>query len=346
MFKIYKDKKVFITGNTGFKGSWLSKWLLMLGADVVGFSHEKYPHFDQLGLDAEHKTHLWNIRNTLKVREILLEEKPDIIFHLAAQPIVSESYRFPLDTYSTNILGTVNLCEAVRELQPKAFICITTDKVYADQPDTPAYRETDILGGYDPYACSKVCMEYIVDSYKKSFLENTFVATARAGNVVGGGDWSQDRLIPDLMRAVKANSNFILRNPHHVRPWQHVVDVLAGYLLLGEKLLQRKQEYQGAWNFGPDVDSMITTQQLINKCKSYYPEINNIIGSGPKEQFHETKHLILDSTKARLKLGWKPKWNIDKTLEKTMDWYEEFITCGKLITEEQIINYMRENNEC
>jgi len=340
MFDIYKRKKVFITGHTGFKGSWLSAWLLKMGAKVYGFSHQKYPHYKILNLSINYNN--VNIKSYKDVIRVYLNVKPDIVFHLAAQPLVRKSFEDSIETFNVNINGTVNLCEAMKNYPPKVFIGIVTDKIYEDKNWEYAYRENDILGGFDPYACSKVCMKYIIDSYKKSFLHDTYVATTMAGNCLGGGDWGEDRIIPDIIRAYENKEKFKLRNPHHIRPWNYILDVLAGYLMLGEKLLEGKSEYQGAWNFGPDLESCITTQLLINKCIKYWPELKDICRydkeNDIKSDFHETKILRLDSTKARTHLGWKPKYSIDETIDKTMEWYCKFFK-GIVETNRQIEEY-------
>lgn len=346
---IYKGKRVLITGHSGLKGSWLTQWLLKLGADVYGLSHSQYTHFNLLGLQdkLQDKSFGKDIRESQWSYYALEKSQPDIVFHLASQPIVSESFSDPRYTYETNVNGIINLCEAMRKYPPKVFICITTDKVYKDKQWDYAYREIDEKGGFDPYACSKACVELIVDSYRRSFFEELGIltATARAGNVLGGGDFGQDRIIPDVMRAYENKKQFRLRNPHHIRPWSYVLDILNGYLMLGEKLLKGKPEYQGVWNFGPDIESSITTQLLINKCIEYWKELKSTCHYGtkndftPKLEFHETKILRLDSTKARTRLGWKPKYNIDQTIEKTIDWYRCFYDMQDIITDLQIEEY-------
>jgi len=342
---IYKNKKVLIFGNTGFKGSWLTLWLTTLNANVFGYSHKMYPHYELLNLNNKVKTYFYDVRNLEKVKEVIKEVKPDIIFDLHAQPIVSLSYSDPVETYEINVIGTLNILEAIRTChQPYISLFITTDKVYLDQGHL-SYRESDELGGYDLYACSKVCIENIVNSYKKSFLDDILIATCRSGNCIGGGDWGVDRLIPDMMRAFSKKEKFKLRNPHYVRPWSYILDTLSGYLMLGEKLFQKGNEYEGAWNFGPDVSSYIPTYEIVNQSINYWSDLksiqkNDYLGYDiQKSVFHETKILMIDSTKARILLGWSPKFDIGDTIIETMYWYKQFYTNNKIITLDQISEY-------
>jgi CDP-glucose 4,6-dehydratase len=344
---IYEGKKVFLTGHTGFKGSWLRLWLEKLGAEVCGYS--LYPtsfpnHYELLyefSLNSSTETLLHqNILNIENLNNQLKKFKPDIVFHLAAQPLVLESYKNPTLTFATNAMGTLNILEACKEVKPKAIVVITTDKVYEDQ--NKIYTETDKLLGYDPYSASKVCAEVIVDSYRKSFLNklNINVATARAGNIIGGGDWAENRIIPDLIRAYEKNKKLILRNPYSIRPWQFILDCLYGYLLMGKALLEDKK-IPNSLNFGPSLGSTsITTSSLIEQCCYYWSaltiyveRINNV------NQFHETNSLRLDSSNARIYLNWYPKLTIQESIQWAIEWYKEYYITGKIITLNQINKY-------
>lgn len=322
---IYKERKVLITGHTGFKGSWLSLWLTELGADIIGYSLEpptKPNHFELLGL----KIHsiMGDIKDRNNLIKIFKIYNPEIVFHLAAQSLVRIGYENPVETYETNIIGTVNLLEAIRLTKSvKACIIITSDKCYENREWAWPYRETDALGGSDPYSSSKACAEIITESYRRSFLQaKVAVATARAGNVIGGGDWAQDRLIPDFIRAVEENKTMKVRYPNAVRPWQHVLDPLYGYLILGEKLYIEGNLFAGAWNFGPDEVDTKSVKWIIEYLGMHFKDISwQAISS---LQPREALSLKLDSSKARLYLGWKPVWHIEKALDKTIEWYRAY----------------------
>jgi len=327
--EFYRDKRVLITGNTGFKGSWLSQSLLICGCNPIGYS--LHPHtspnlFTAIGLEKTIKTHYGDIRNLGEVKRVFEREKPEILFHLAAQPIVRESYEDPVYTLETNIHGTINILEAIRQTDSvRSAVIITTDKVYKNKEKEVGYVEEDELGGHDPYSVSKACVELISKSYEKSFFyekESPRIATARAGNVIGGGDWSKDRIIPDIVRSVYDDQELIIRCPDSMRPWQHVFDPLYGYLLLGKKLFEEGDGYVGAWNFAPEKSSFVPVIRLVNKGLQ-------ILGKGEyriekDDTKKETKVLKLDSTKAKNKLGWNSQINLDKTLGWTFGWYKNY----------------------
>lgn len=343
----YKNKKVFITGHTGFKGSWLALWLTLLGAKVKGYALEPYTdpsNFIAINLDSKVESEIGDILDREKLNKSISDFKPDIIFHLAAQPLVRLSYLEPIKTYETNVIGTLNTLEAARKCSSvKAFVNITTDKCYENIEKNYAYKENDKMGGYDMYSSSKGCSEILSASYRNSFLkdEGFLLATARAGNVIGGGDWSTDRLIPDCIKAINKNEDIIIRSPQAIRPWQHVLEPLSGYLTLGEKLLEGKQEFADGFNFGPESNSVLTVKDIVKKIINYYGKGNVIIHTDTK--FHEANLLMLDITKAKTKLDWHPKYNANEAIEKTVLWYKNFYTEEKNIlnfTINQINEYM------
>lgn len=324
----YKNKKVLVTGHTGFKGSWLCQWLLQLGADVCGVSLEPNSSpalFNVLRLDKKLEHHIENILNAEKLDAIFENYQPEIVFHLAAQPLVRLSYDEPKLTWETNVIGTVNVLEAVKKTESvNSCIVITTDKCYENKEWCWGYRETDHLGGHDPYSASKGAAEIVVSSYRRSFLQerNCKVASARAGNVIGGGDWSKDRIVVDFVKSIEKNEPVYLRNPKATRPWQHVLEPLSGYLTLPVKL-NESVDLVGAYNFGPKDDSVIEVESLAKKLvKSWGKGLVEITGN--KNQPHEANLLKLDCSKAKALLGWEPKWGIDRTVEATVEWYSSF----------------------
>jgi len=343
------ERKILVTGNTGFKGSWLSQILLNSNAEITGIGLEPNTNpnlFYSLRLENKTKTYFQDIRDSDKIKEIIKYEKPEIVFHLAAQPLVRESYDNPKYTFETNLLGTVNVLQAIKEVETvKAAVIITTDKVYKDKKWIWPYREDDELGGYDPYSTSKACMELITKSYIQSFFNpedyntkhQTLVATVRAGNVIGGGDWSKDRLVPDIIKSVfEKNEEIILRSPNAIRPWQHVLEPLTGYLMLAKKLHLGDKEFVGAWNFGPNEENSINVEEVVKRGISILNE--GLYSIEEQSEKHETKILRLDSTKAKTLLGWKQTLDIDKTLEWTFEWYKEYYKRGNILnfTEQQI----------
>lgn len=341
---IYRDRKILLTGHTGFKGSWLSCWLSRLGAKVTGLSLPPETNPNHWGLLENSVSDLrGDIRNIPVVQDAVHRAQPEIVFHLAAQPLVRRSYRDPLESWSTNVIGTANLLEICRHTDTvRAVVVVTTDKVYLNNEWPWGYREVDSLGGHDPYSASKAACELVVDSYRKSFWSkgNTpLVATVRAGNVIGGGDWSEDRLIPDLIRAVQCGSALDIRSPSAKRPWQHVLECLSGYLLLGQRLLEGNREVADAWNFGPSTDDNRTVAEILTIMKRHWPALT---WSTSKSQHpHEANLLYLDSTKSRETLRWKPVWTLEKALAMTVDWYRTYYFNGTAITFDQLDHYIQ-----
>lgn len=325
---IYKRRKVLVTGHTGFKGAWLSIWLCDLGAEVTGFSLEKYDN-DYLFRNSKLKNCISDERGDITdlshLKEVFDKHKPEIVFHLAAQSLVGRSYKEPIKTMNTNIIGTANVLECIKEFDfVKAGVMITSDKCYKNKENEEGYKETDELGGYDPYSTSKACDELIIESYRKSFFFNSkkFVASARAGNVIGGGDFAEDRLVPDCIRALKNNKAIVIRNPSSVRPWQHVLDPNYGYLLLGEKLLCEDREFADAWNFANNPNSAITVKEVVELVIKHWGK-GKWICSKDDKKIHETNVLNLDATKAKTLLGWHPKFDIKEAVKKTVEWYKK-----------------------
>jgi len=340
---IYRGKRVLVTGHTGFKGSWLSLWLHELGANVIGISlpPEGSPsHWDLLSLPID--DHLLDIRDAEALNEIFEQVQPEVVFHLAAQPLVRRSYRAPLDTWSTNVMGTANVLEACRRTSNvRAVVAITTDKCYENREWPWGYRENDRLGGHDPYSASKASAELVAASYRSAFFHADsapVLATARAGNVIGGGDWSEDRLIPDLVRALEHQVSLEIRSPKATRPWQHVLESLSGYLLLGQKLLVNGKVFAQAWNFGPDPEGNRTVSEVLSKLNQHWQHLRWHVTT--QAQPHEANSLYLDSAKARASLGWQPVWRIDTTLGKTADWYRSWLHAGEVISRRQLAEYV------
>lgn len=325
---VYAGRRVLVTGHTGFKGSWLAMWLQALGAHVSGLAlapDTEPNHWSLLGLEGI-DDHRVDLRDAAAVRQIVQTCQPEFIFHLAAQPLVRRSYRDPVATFDTNVMGLTHLLESVRTCPSvRVFINATTDKVYAEQPKAAGYREDDPLGGHDPYSSSKACAELVSACYRKSFFDTggtgVRLATARAGNVIGGGDWAEDRLIPDLVRSCDAQQPVLLRNPAAVRPWQHVLEPLSGYLRLGQCLWQ-DQKLASAWNFGPDSNGEISVGNLVERAGRHWDAVRAVVD--PTAHPHEAKVLRLDTSKAKSELGWHPVWDIDTTLSRTLTWYRRF----------------------
>ncbi|MGD9638577.1 MAG: CDP-glucose 4,6-dehydratase [Alphaproteobacteria bacterium] len=343
---IYNNRKVLVTGHTGFKGSWLSLWLQKMKAEVTGISlkPETSPnHFDLLNLSI--KNYLQNINDFNNVLDIFQKEKPEIVFHLAAQALVRRSYKNPLETWQNNIIGTANIIEACR-LTPsvRAIIIITTDKCYENKEWVWGYRENDRLGGYDPYSASKACAEIVAASYRQSFFNNNdnspLLATVRAGNVIGGGDWAEDRLIPDLVRAVADKQTLEIRSPKATRPWQHVLEPLSGYLLLGQRLLEGDKDCATSFNFGPDANGNKTVENVLNEAKKSWSHINWHQDNTPSP--HEAGFLHLDCSKAKAMLGWRPLWNFECSIKKTAEWYQNYYENNKCISLSQLEEYSNE----
>lgn len=345
----WKGKTVLITGHTGFKGSWLAIWLHKLGANVIGYALDPYTDQDNFVL-SDIGAKIVDIRadildmNTL--RETFERYQPEIIFHLAAQPLVIQSYESPRDTYEINVMGTMNVLECIRfTSSSKTGIMITTDKCYQNREQIYGYRETDRFGGYDPYSSSKACAEILIESYRNSFFNSEkldqhgkAIASVRAGNVIGGGDWAKNRIVPDCIQALQHNQAIKVRSPKAVRPWEHVLEPLSGYMLLAERLYQNPKQYSGGWNFGPEYKAFTNVGEIVKKIVECYGK-GEMIDVSEDDCFHEAKLLFLDITKAKLLLGWTPKMNIDQTIEMTVEWYrryqetEVYALCVKQIEE-------------
>ena len=348
----YKNKKVLITGATGFKGAWLSNWLTMLGAEVYGLGYAPNKNkrlFNQLNLKKKINLKNIDIRNYNLLYKHLKKIKPEIIFHLAAQPIISRSYEVPKYTYEVNSIGTLNLINIIKEIKTvKSSIFVTSDKCYESNNSIVGFVESDKLGGVDPYSGSKACAEIIVKTYINSFFKDKKVgiATARAGNVIGGGDWSKDRLIPDAIKFLNQKKKISIRNPNFNRPWQHVLEPLSGYLVLAEKLFKDPKKYSGPWNFGTEKNTVTSVEQIIKKIIYYW-------GSGTykktnKYKFYEQENLQLNISKSKKILKWKPKLTISECISLTVEWYKGVLSrprSAEHITYNQIHDFMRKKNE-
>lgn len=325
---IYKGKKVLVTGHTGFKGSWMTIWLQKLGAEVIGISLDPITREDNYVLSeigAKITDYRADIRNLKKIEEIVNKEKPEILFHLAAQPIVLDSYNDPVYTFETNVMGTVNLLEVFRKSETlKTGVFITTDKCYENIEKDYSYVETDPMGGYDPYSASKGAAELVISSYRRSFFQNTEkkIASVRAGNVIGGGDWAPFRIIVDIIKAIQKDEVIEIRNPIATRPWQHVLEPIGGYLLLGAKML-KNHKFDEAWNFGPEKENTVTVRELLDKTITEYGmgEWRDVSDS---EKLHEANTLSLNISKAKAELNWRPVLTLDETIKYTVDWYKKY----------------------
>ena len=326
---IYNGKKVLLTGHTGFKGSWLTLWLKSLGAEVLGYSLEPNTEpsmFEELGIYGKCRNEFGNILDEKRLNEAFKEFQPDIVFHLAAQPLVRLSYKEPKLTYETNVIGSLNVLEAARHCKSvKAFVNVTTDKCYENKEVNRGYREDEPMGGYDMYSSSKGCVEILSSSFRRSFLQEEgamAMATARAGNVIGGGDWALDRLIPDCVRSINKGIDIEIRNPIAVRPWQHVLEPLSGYLLLGQKLLEEGKKYADGFNFGPNEDSVLTVAEVSKMVCDLYGKGKVIVGE--KSPLHEAGLLMLNVEKAKKVLGWTPTLTAQEAVKNTVEWYKHF----------------------
>ncbi|MFA6086645.1 CDP-glucose 4,6-dehydratase [Mucilaginibacter sp.] len=355
---VYKGKKVFLTGHTGFKGSWLVKIFSLLGAEVKGYALAPENELNLYSIikgDELCDSVIADLRDRAKLNEAVGSFQPDFIFHLAAQPLVRLSYQIPSETFEVNAIGTANVLDAMRLLnKPCNAVLITTDKVYHNNEWIYPYRETDRLGGYDPYSASKACTELVIDSYRNSFFNtNTYsthqkaIAVGRAGNVIGGGDWSKDRLIPDIVKALAANEDIEVRNPNSIRPWQHVLEPLFGYLLLGAKLAGDPIHYSQAYNFGPDANDTLPVKKMVELAIAkwgsgqYFTNIKDT-------QLHEAGLLKLDISKAIDELKWKPLFNAEKAVEYTIKWYKIFYSNKDMASEytkEQILAFLNNFND-
>ena len=348
--QLYKDKTVLITGNTGFKGTWLSYILTMLGSKVIGFSlplDSNNGFFNDLNLCNRINQIAGDICDLNKLNHVIQSAKPDFVFHMAAQALVKASYKDPIKTMSTNIMGTVNILDAVKlSDHVRVLVSITSDKCYENNEWIWGYRENDRLGGYDPYSASKAAAEIVSNAYLKSFFhekKNFGFATVRAGNVIGGGDWSLDRIIPDCIKAIQNKKTLNIRNPNAIRPWQHVLEPLSGYLLLGANLYEQKSKMNGAWNFGPNNDEQKNVGEITQFIMDYFNE-KNLIKLELSNNLHEAQLLQLNCDKANQILQWYPRWKIHETLIRTVEWYKNSINNKEIemITKNQILDYFTE----
>jgi CDP-glucose 4,6-dehydratase len=354
-FNFWKNKRVFVTGHTGFKGSWLSLWLHSMGAKVIGYSlpPPTEPSLFELAKISELcEHHVGDIRDYEKLKSVLMSANADIVLHLAAQPLVRLSYSTPLETYATNVMGTAHLLEAIRNCPTvRTAVMVTTDKCYENKEWHYGYREIDSMGGYDPYSSSKGCAELVTASYRNSFFNvdkyndhKVVIASARAGNVIGGGDWALDRLVPDIINSYSNGKKVLIRNPHAIRPWQHVLEPLNGYLTLAERAHTDGIEYAEAYNFGPSDKDCQPVEILVDKITQLWGQSAEYeIDKSP--QPHEASFLKLDSSKAHTKLDWWPKWNIDQALMETVNWYKNIHaekSAARNLTIQQITKFSKD----
>jgi len=338
----YQGRRVLVTGHTGFKGSWLALWLQELGAEVTGVAlppTAQPNHWDLLGLSIDDRR--LDIREMGALQRAFSEAQPEIVFHLAAQSLVRRSYRDPLETWSTNVTGTANVLEACRQ-QPsvRAIVAVTTDKCYENRNWPWGYRENDRLGGHDPYSASKAGAELVAASYRSAYFceaGSPLLATARAGNVIGGGDWSEDRLIPDLVRALETGKSLEIRSPDATRPWQHVLESLSGYLMLGQRLLAGEKPFAQAWNFGPEPEGNRMVSEVLGTLSRHWEALRWHVTDKP--QPHEARLLYLECAKARSLLRWQPVWNIDTTLARTAEWYRAWLDRREVLSRRQLADY-------
>lgn len=346
----YSGKRVLVTGHTGFKGSWLCLWLEHLGAEVFGYALEPETtpsHYELAPLKIH--SEIADIRDYKRMLHSFSTVRPDIVFHLAAQPYVRRSYTYPIETMNTNIMGTANVLEACRQTDSvRATVIITSDKCYENREWVWGYRENDPMGGFDPYSASKGCAELVAASWRNSFFHpdqfgkthHTLVASARAGNVIGGGDWGEDRLIPDLVRAAEAQKTVVIRSPRATRPWQHVLEPLSGYLLLGQKLMEGRKDYAEAFNFGPADEGSITVGEVVRRFKSHWDGFEYEL-KPDSNQPHEAGLLKLDCSKARSRLNWLPLWDAAQALEKTAAWYKNYYLQNSVCSLQNLEEYIQ-----
>ena len=330
MTQFWGGKRVVLTGHTGFKGSWLCLWLHQLGARVFGYALEPptEPSLYRLAkVDDCVQSTLADIRDFAALRDAMQKAEPDIVIHMAAQPLVRDSYKMPVETYGINVMGTVHLLETVRNCSSvRAVVTVTTDKCYENREWHGGYRESEPMGGFDPYSSSKGCSELVTAAYRNSYFNSetylshgVAVASARAGNVIGGGDWATDRLIPDCIRALLNGEQILIRNPHAIRPWQHVLEPLSGYLLLAEKLFSEGPLCAEGWNFGPSDEDAKPVGWIVRRlCDQWGEEASYVVDDG--EHPHEATYLKLDCSKAKGRLGWHPRWNLEKTIDSIVEW--------------------------
>ena len=352
--EFWNGKKVLLTGHTGFKGSWLSLWLKKLGVELIGYSNDipSTPSLFELAKISEDMTSIsGDIKDIDNLKKIMIEHKPEIIIHMAAQSLVRKSYENPIDTFETNVLGTVNLLQAVKETKhTQVFVNVTSDKCYANTSnEISGFSEDSPMGGYDPYSSSKGCAELVTSAYRNSFFNpNEFenhklsLSSVRAGNVIGGGDWGKDRLIPDIINGISKKQSIEIRNPNSIRPWQFVLDALNGYLVLAEKMWKNGKDFSEAWNFGPKENDCKTVQWILDNMSSKWSNLfsweKNLRSNNP----HESKILKLNCTKAHKRLGWNTKLTVDETIQWTIDWYSEYFNDSdmKTVSENQIEKFL------
>ncbi|MEX0596520.1 MAG: CDP-glucose 4,6-dehydratase [Candidatus Paceibacterota bacterium] len=351
-YSFFKNKKILITGDTGFKGSWLSMWLYNLGADVYGYAlppENENDHFNLLELDSKINHTDGDILDVNRLNKIFSDVQPEIVFHLAAQALVRSSYLEPKKTFDTNVSGSLNVLEAIRETKSvKSVIYVTSDKCYKNKEWIWGYRENDELGGHDPYSASKAAAEILFSSYMDSFFSKEInrigLASVRAGNVIGGGDWALDRIIPDCIRAIMSDETIKIRNPLATRPWQHVLEPLSGYLLLSKHLYENPEKFSGSWNFGPHTDSVKTVQKLAYTVTDIYGK-GSVAVDKIDEKLHEAGLLHLNCDKAIQKLSWKPVWNYEETLSQTVNWYIDYSNekSVEVLTTDNINKFMKDS---
>ena len=347
--KFYKNKKVFITGHTGFKGSWLVSVLLKCGAKVVGYSKNdsKKKHYKKFVNFKKVENIYANILDKKKIHSSIKKHKPDIIFHLAAQALVSSSYDNPVNTFETNVIGSINIMEATRFCSKiKSLVMITSDKCYYNKEIQRGYKEIDVLGGDDPYSASKAAAEMAFNSFRKSFFSKNKkigVASARAGNVIGGGDWSKDRLIPDCVRTVINKKNLVIRSPQATRPWQHVLEPISGYLILAKKLYENPKTHSSSWNFGPKINQTRSVKEVVNIVMKIIDKKSKFKIFIKKGTFKESTLLKLNSNKANKKLKWKTRWSMENSIKNAAIWYNHYLNKANMrkVTENQINNYFK-----
>lgn len=350
----WKDKKVLVTGHTGFKGSWLSVWLQNMGANLIGYSlpPPTTPSLFSIAcLDKGMTSVIGDVRDFTQLQSVIAEHRPEIIFHMAAQSLVRHSYDNPVETYATNVMGTVHLLEAVRQVGcVKAIVNITSDKCYENQEWPWGYRENEPMGGFDPYSNSKGCAELITSAFRNSFFNpedfdthGVALASARSGNVIGGGDWAKDRLIPDIMRAISEGKPVVVRNPDSIRPWQHVLEPLSGYLLLAQKLFQEGKEFAQAWNFGPNDEDAKPVSWIATHLTQMWGKDASWKLDGKKHP-HEAHYLKLDCSKAKSQIGWSPTWNLETTLHAIVSWHKEYLAQKdmRVVVTDQINAFLKE----
>ena len=350
----WQGKRVFLTGHTGFKGSWLSLWLQSMGAELTGYALSPPTNpslFQEANVGEAMSSVIADIRDQKRLLLEIQKAQPEIIFHLAAQPLVRYSYNYPVETFATNLMGTVHLLEAIRNTNGvKAVVIVTTDKCYENTEQEHSYNENDPMGGFDPYSSSKGCSELAVAAYRRSFFNSkdyhqhgVAIATARAGNVIGGGDWAQDRLIPDILTAFQSGKTVEIRNPNSTRPWQHVLEPLSGYLLLAQRLYDEGPNYAEAWNFGPSNDDTMPVSWIIQEMSNLWEKGGHWKLDGT-ESPHEAMHLKLDISKARINLRWEPRWRLGHSLKQAVEWHRNWQTGfdAKELCEIQILEYLKD----